>query len=223
MTEMQRVESLMQTAVDLYYKLQMEKGGRVGYWMPSYSGKRIYALDPRKEDIDVEDIIHSLSSIARYNGHADWTWTVGEHSVLMFDHLMTELGLSQSDDSRKWSKDHRRLLRTCLLHDASEAYVCDLPRPLKHSPLLAFYRALDDSWGRMISEKYDLIFPLPYIVKKHDELALMTERRDIVSGATKAGWTGEGQEAYPTTIRRVINGHGLVAAMMHDRWNRCAP
>jgi hypothetical protein len=223
MTEMQRVESLMQTAVDLYYKLQMEKGGRVGYWMPSYSGKRIYPLDPRGDDIDIVDIFHALSSIARYNGHADWTWTVGDHSILMFDHLMAELGLSQSDDARTWSEEHRKLSRTCLLHDATEAYLCDIVRPLKHNPLMSFYRALEDDWSRMISMKYDLIYPLPGIIKKHDELALMTERRDIVSGASKAGWTGDDQEAYPTTIRRVLNGHGVTEGRMHDRWAKCAP
>lgn len=225
MNEMQQLEFHLQEAVGLWYKIEAarSKDGRFGDWMCSFTGKRIYPLDPQYDDIDIVDIFHSLSSIARFNGHADWTYTVGEHSTMMFDHLMAELGLSQSDDARKWSEDHRRLLRTCLLHDASEAYLCDLVRPLKHSPLMSFYRALEEDWSRTISMKHDLIFPLPEVIKRHDNMALLAERRDIVSGASKAGWTGEGQEAYPTTIRRVLNGHGVTEARMHDRWTKCAP
>src|SRR5438093_1391342 len=84
-----------------------------GDWMQTYSGAKFYPMHPRAEDVDPIDIAHSLSLLCRYNGHLDRFYSVGEHCVLMSQAVGPENAL--------WA----------LLHDATEAYVGDMVRPLK--------------------------------------------------------------------------------------------
>ena len=91
---------------------------RNGDWMETYTGKRIYPLDPRTEDICIEDIAHGLSNICRYNGHSKFFFSVAHHSLNCCAYAK-RVGLS------------KRMQYLCLLHDAAEAYVGDVVRPLK--------------------------------------------------------------------------------------------
>lgn len=97
------------------------------------SGRMFNVLDPHPDVVDLQDIAHALSRVARFTGHTsgDLGYSVAQHSVLVAavamatipnPALATEAG------------------RAGLLHDASEAYIADVARPLKHSPALAGYR-----------------------------------------------------------------------------------
>jgi hypothetical protein len=86
---------------------------RNGDWMQMNSGLRYWPLDPRTGDFDINDIAHGLAYTCRWGGQSDKFYSVAEHSVLV---------------SRYVDAQHRF---PALMHDAAEAYIGDIPRPLK--------------------------------------------------------------------------------------------
>lgn len=148
---------------------------RRGDWQQTFTGRQFWPLDPRVEDIDVRDIAHALALQCRFAGHCRVPYSVAEHSVRVADLLLRQTG----DDSIAFAG---------LLHDASEAYCIDVPRPLK--PWLAGYKAIER--GVMYAvERWTGLFegacesPL---VKRADEVLLMTEARDLMNEAP-VPWT----------------------------------
>lgn len=96
---------------------------RVGDYITLYTGRHFYPLQPRKEDITVVDIAHSLSRLARYGGHLEDFYSVGEHSVYCYE-IAKQLNLTPLQQMYT------------LMHDASESIVNDVVTPLKqHIPL----------------------------------------------------------------------------------------
>lgn len=93
---------------------------RKGDWMEVASGTRFYPLDPRAEEVHLVDIASSLSKQCRYNGHTRFFYSVGEHSLLMADWLYATYG-------------DPFLAYQGLMHDAPEAYIGDMVRPLKRN------------------------------------------------------------------------------------------
>lgn len=91
-----------------------------GAWMETYTGKKFFPLDPRKEDICIEDIAHSLSLLCRYNGHTNRLYSVAQHSL--------ELALYSQNRG-----DPTSTVLYYLLHDAHEAYVGDMTAPMKQN------------------------------------------------------------------------------------------
>lgn len=84
----------------------------------TYKKKEFYPLEPRTEDIDIEDIAHALSLLCRANGHFKHFYSVGLHSINCAYEAM----------ARGYSKN---VVLGCLLHDGSEAYLADITRPVK--------------------------------------------------------------------------------------------
>src|SRR3990167_2984266 len=96
-------------------------------WIQTASGIAFWPLRPRIEDVRIEDIAHALAAVNRFNGHTRVPWSVAEHS-LQLTYELVRVGSPRE---------------TCLyglLHDASEAYLCDMPRPLKRAAVMAGYR-----------------------------------------------------------------------------------
>ncbi len=116
-------------------------GERFGSWIRTSTGGRFWPLDPRPADVFIADIARGLANTCRYNGQLREPgrhYSVAEHSVLVSiasGALARSRGFSSADV----------LLCECLgqLHDATEAYVADIVRPLKRSWLLAGYRAAE--------------------------------------------------------------------------------
>ena len=86
-------------------------------WIMTYTGRRFFPLAPRAEDVCIEDIAHALALTNRFNGHTRVPYSVAQHSVLVSCALGNEHGPAAG--------------LVGLLHDASEAYLCDIPRPVK--------------------------------------------------------------------------------------------
>ena len=86
--------------------------------MNTYTGKRFEPLKMTPEDVSLRDIAHALSLLCRGGGHIKYFYTVGLHS----------LNCAREAASRGWSD---RLVLACLLHDASECYMSDVPSPFK--------------------------------------------------------------------------------------------
>jgi len=90
-------------------------------YIETYTGRFINPLKPAPDAVFIEDIAHSLSMQCRFNGHCSGFYSVAEHSV-----HTAEVVQMLSDASPETAK-------FALLHDAAEAYLCDIPRPVKKS------------------------------------------------------------------------------------------
>jgi uncharacterized protein len=133
---------------------------RIGNWMQTYTGKMFWPLDPRVEEIDIEDIAHSLSMQCRYAGHCPNFYSVAEHSIHVSKVVPVEFALIG------------------LLHDATETYCIDVPRPLK--PYLTGYTDIENNIWKCISEKYNLLANIPKVVKEADNAVLLTEKNQLI-------------------------------------------
>lgn len=138
-------------------------------FIQTYTGKRFWPLDPVAADLDIRDIAHALSQNCRWTGHCRDFYSVAQHCVYC-SYVVPE-----------------NLTLTALMHDASEAYLSDLSRPVKHSPELVGYRDAERKLETIIAETFELVFPYPPEVKQADNRMLYTERRDLLVGSVE--WT----------------------------------
>ena len=105
----------------------------------TYGGTHFFPMEPREEDFHIADVAHALSLICRGNGHVRVFFSVGQHCV----------NCAREAGARGLSP---RLQLACLLHDASEAYMSDVPRPFKK--YLKDYNEREDAMLSMIYKKY---------------------------------------------------------------------
>jgi hypothetical protein len=157
---------------------------RKGDWIQTASGVQFWPLDPRPEEIKLEDIAHALSNLCRFGGHCRTYYSVAQHSVYAAENVAQQFKVQ------------------ALLHDATEAYLIDVPRPIKRS--LTNYHDIEAKLARVVSERFGVdLVNLPQEVKEADERMLMTEKRDITLPAP-APWTvaqGVSGEPYSFIIR----------------------
>lgn len=124
------------------------------------AGGRLFEfLDPKPEQIDLDDIAHGLAMTCRFAGHCQSFYSVAQHSWLV----------------SRWCDPE--VAQHGLLHDAAEAYLVDMPRPIKR--VLPEYRALEDHVQRIIYQRFGLAPETPADVKRVDARLLATEGRDI--------------------------------------------
>lgn len=119
------------------------------------TGKYVNVFDPDPDTICIEDIAHSLSHQCRFGGHLPVFYSVAEHSLACCALAKTEHKLE------------------ALLHDASEAYLLDIPKPIKNR--LPDYKTIEDNLMRVIAEKFGFPYPLSSYVKDVDKFALESE------------------------------------------------
>lgn len=134
---------------------------RRGGWITTASGRNVYLADPRPEDIDVEDIAHALSHLCHWVGHARRFISIAEHSVLV-SHQFGHPG------EALWG----------LLHDAPEAYLGDVSRPLKR--MLPEYSRLEALWMAAIRDAIHLPHSEPPDLKRADNAVLMAEAEQLM-------------------------------------------
>lgn len=157
-------------------------GWERGDWMQTYTGARFFPADPRPDEIDPLDIAHALSLLCRYGGHVERFYSVAEHCILMSYAVPPEDALA------------------ALLHDATEAYVVDLPRPLKR--LCPDYQAIEAAVWIAIARHFGLPSPdLPASVKDADNRILLTERNRLMPN-TRHPWFQDGRmKPLPVVVR----------------------
>lgn len=132
---------------------------RQGDWIQTYTGKQYWPIDPKPEDVDIRDIAHALSMLCRFGGHCIRFYSVAEHSV----HI-----------ARWLYPRHGAYVALCgLLHDGTEPYVTDVPRPLK--PSLAGYKKIEQRNWVAVALALGLPEELPPIIKEADSRALTDE------------------------------------------------
>jgi len=151
------------------------------YWFTTFTGKKFYPFSPRIEDIDIVDIAHALSLVCRFGGHLPEHYSVAQHSVLVSYLVPTELSLEG------------------LIHDAAEAYIGDIIRPIKkHPQFKCFLDDIEMTIESLIDIKFNLFKPGDFnsksfndakkLIKKVDNIALLTEKRDLFKAAWGQNW-----------------------------------
>lgn len=162
---------------------------RNGDWFLTYTGRQFWPLDPRPEDICIRDIAHHLSLCCRFNGACRVHYSVAQHSIMVADILPAPLKFYG------------------LMHDATEAYVGDMVRPLKRN--LPEYQRVEELVWNAIVQKFEIRNDFSSVVfwsneatpkqltaaeklKEADNVALMTERRDLLIKSPK-GWSTQAE------------------------------
>lgn len=149
-------------------------------YITTYTGKRFSPLSARIEDIDIKDIAHALACQSRFGGMCREPYSIAQHSVLCAEWVVR--------NSKCNPYLRSRLQFDALMHDASEAYLGDVPTPIKHSKEFIGYCVAEDVLMDLISAKFGNRYPVPNLVRKADEVLLNTEARDIFSGGATT-WT----------------------------------
>ena len=150
-------------------------------WFITANGLQVWIDNPVAKLIRTDDIADALSRICRFGGHLDSRvehYSVAQHSLLVCD---------LCPDS---------LARAALMHDAAEAYLGDVIRPLKRQ--LAEYLALEERWQEAIDERFGFSLSIQdcEAIARADGLALCLERRDLLNrAAVKHHWPSIASEA----------------------------
>ena len=134
------------------------------------SGRRISPYAPDVAEIELFDIAHALSNQCRFGGHSRVFYSVAQHSCVVADVAADVAG----PEAALWG----------LFHDASEAYLVDLPHPLKHRTLLGeLYREVEARVQRAICKRFGLPAEPPELLEHIDRAVLATERRAFLGEA----------------------------------------
>ena len=135
-----------------------------GPYLQTVSGRWVNPFDPDPEQLDIGDIARALANQCRFGGHCWVFYSVAQHSVIVSE-LVEQRGGDAED------------VFAALMHDASEAYLGDMPHPLKHrSPLGAAFKEAEDHLEQAIAERFAIRTDVPEI-KRADRALLATERR----------------------------------------------
>jgi len=139
-------------------------------WLQTWTGRAWCADEPEAYDYSIEELAHCLAGIPRFVNHTrSQPYSVAQHSILVAQEVRSEGG-------------GPRLVSAALLHDAAEAFLQDLPHPVKVMPELAGYRALMKRTEEAIAAHFGLLDVIDHIaIKRADLVLLATEKRDLMA------------------------------------------
>jgi 5'-deoxynucleotidase YfbR-like HD superfamily hydrolase len=129
-------------------------------YVSTFSGNRFYPLEPRIDRVAIEDIAHGLAYQCRFNGQTCDFYSVAQHSLVVASLVPAQLRLA------------------ALLHDAAEAYLGDMVKPLK--VLLPEFAAIEEKVSAIIAATFQIDFSDYAPIKRADLIALATEKRDLM-------------------------------------------
>ena len=138
-------------------------------YITTYTGKHMITTDPRPEDFRIEDIAQALSLICRGNGQVKTFFSVGQHCIACAKEAAVR-DLPQ------------RIILACLLHDAGESYLSDVPRPFKKTQ--PAYQELENRILSMIYTKFlgsDLTEQETALVKEIDDIMLWYDLKTLLN------------------------------------------
>jgi hypothetical protein len=137
-----------------------------GPYIQTVSGRRVNPFAPALDDIDVGDIAVALSNQCRFGGHTRRYYSVAQHACIVSDEVLASGGDVED-------------VFAALRHDATEAYLGDMPHPIKHrSPLGEAFKQAEDHLQAVLGEHFN-IKPGVKEIKVADRALLATERRAL--------------------------------------------
>lgn len=133
-----------------------------GHYIRTFSGTyiNVFNIENELNNINIEDIAHSLSQQCRFSGHIQSYYSVAQHCLHVASLLPDEFKFEG------------------LMHDASEAYLVDIPAPIK--PKLTEYKLIEFRVMDSIAKKYDFNHPFNIAIKNADLLALEFEWNNLM-------------------------------------------
>lgn len=149
-------------------------------WILTHSGRHFDFQDPRPEDVHILDIVHALGNEPRFAGHTRFFYPVLAH--LLIGSYIVPRGCELE----------------YLLHDAHEAYIKDIPAPLKR--MLPDYQAIEDRVAGIVRATFGLPVETTRAVRHADLVMLATERRDLMPHDPTPWPILEGIEPLPRPI-----------------------
>ena len=135
-----------------------------GPYLQTVSGRFVNPFDPDPTQLDIQDIARALANTCRFGGHCRSFYSVAQHSVIVSE-LVEQRGGDPED------------VFAALMHDAGEAYLGDMPHPLKHrSALGEAFKHAEKHLEQALQARFKIKPDVPEI-KRADRALLATERR----------------------------------------------
>ncbi len=152
-----------------------------GHVMVTHSGLPFYPLAPTRDEIRLADIAAHLAKQCRFVGATRVFYSVAEHCVRM-----------------SWHFAPGQLAREALLHDAAEAYIGDLIRPVKAD--CPDWRAIDARVDAACRSRFGLPEKMSAEIRLADMRMAMTERRELIAPSPTVNWGDDLPPSYPMRI-----------------------
>lgn len=146
--------------------MQLDTTSRANPWAQTFTGLKIHPRDPSPDEITLEDIARGLANTCRFSGQCRRFYSVAQHSVLV-SHLVPQEHAMQG-----------------LMHDAAEAYIGDITRPIKM--IVPVFSTLEDRVLGAIAAKFGFDRILHPEVHRADSVALATET--VALGMDTTDW-----------------------------------
>lgn len=187
---------------------ETNKSGDSTAWLGTLSGARLDLIDPKPRQIIFSDIAAGLSKECRYSGQIRDFYSVAEHSI-----YVSQAAIHQG---RRLGMDQNNLYilgQQALLHDATEAYIKDLPTPLK--ALLPEYKAVEKKLLEAIFDRFNVPYPMNSIVHDMDARIVSDEKPRLLFVDT---WPHYQERFKPLSIKiecwepRVAEANFFIAA-----------
>lgn len=162
----------------------------------TFTGKTFDPLNPHPDDIDILDIAQGLSNECRFGGQVASFYSVAQHSGVVASILKILDPQYEAEG---------------LAHDASEAYLKDIPAPLKHSPAFMGYARSEDILLAVVFDKYDLVYPVPATVKIADKATLFLEEiyvrgrsvPELIDSYKQGRWCANSPDEYTRWLNEI--------------------
>jgi hypothetical protein len=159
--------------------------------MRTWTQRRIDPTTMTPDEVSVTDIAHGLSRQCRYNGHTYGHLSVARHCLWVAEYL--------GDQGYPWV-----IRLTGLLHDASETYIGDMIRPLKHNPALGTaFAEIEEHVEAQIAARFGLPFPYPSAIKAADDYVLT--QLELGGPEHRWHWDGDARDDEAEYIREFVN------------------
>lgn len=143
---------------DITLDITFGKGNaQTGGFLTTFTGQEFNPINPSSSTINIKDIANALSKICRFGGHSNKFYSVAQHSVMVSNMCNEEDALAG------------------LLHDASEAYIGDMVRPLKYTDKMENYRDIEHNLAEMIAHRFGLDTHMTESVKRADNTMCVIE------------------------------------------------
>lgn len=172
----------------------------MGYidYIQLHSGKKFHYNNYDPAEIHAVDIAHALARCCRYAGHTMAHYSVAEHCIILTRYALAETG---DLDLALWA----------LLHDGTEAYIPDIPRPLKNLPGMEAFIEMEDKIMHQIAVRFQLKgHEIPEWVHTQDKLILHDEALQVFDHPPVDDWHLKWAPGIGATIKFYSEGEAEI-------------